>query len=189
MSKNRFQFRAEVNVSVSNCVVKRLYAEPVTYQDQSSRRFLPKCGSKHASKAPETIGVPLHKGPQGNFRVAVRLKLVPELFQFAAQLCVIINLSVEDDRAIAIFGPHRLIAAFQINNLEANGAHREVAGFENAVLIRASVMQFRNGAANHTRRWAVAEVSKTSNTAHSDCLRPLPPRYRYVQANTASGAD
>jgi hypothetical protein len=44
------------------------------------------------------------------------------LFQFPAQFPVIVNLAIEDDDGIAIFGDNRLIAALHVDDFQPRRA-------------------------------------------------------------------
>jgi hypothetical protein len=72
---------------------------------------------------------------QRHFGIAARPKTMTALFQFAAQLGVIVNLSVKDNDGVAGGAGHGLIAIIQIYDLEADGAERDTGRLIHAVLI------------------------------------------------------
>jgi len=53
------------------------------------------------------------------------LELVSQFFQFGPQLQVIVYLAVENDSGVAVFRQNRLIAGFQIDDLQSRSAHRK----------------------------------------------------------------
>ena len=91
---------------------------------------------KHASQPLETVGIPLKKCLKNGFRIAVGLKAAAERFEFAADLKVIIDFTVENDHGVAIFGKNRLIARRQVNNLEAGCTERAGSRSKHSLLIR-----------------------------------------------------
>ena len=66
----------------------------------------------------------------------------------AAKLGVVVDLAVEHQGAIAVIGEERLVAAFEVNDAQANASQRDVFGFENALLIGPAMMQRRNSLAD-----------------------------------------
>ncbi len=61
--------------------------------------------------------------------MAQRFKLTP-------QFRVIIDFSVEDQDGVAIVTDHGLIAMFEIDDLEAHRAQRDVGGFPHVLPVR-----------------------------------------------------
>jgi len=57
----------------------------------------------------------------------MRFESMPEFFQFRPYFEVIVDLSVEGDSEIAVFGENRLVPGIQIDNFEACCAYRENA--------------------------------------------------------------
>ena len=96
----------------------------------------------------------------------MRLELVAERFQFAAQFRMVINFTVEDDRIVSVFGVHRLIAAGKIDNLQADCAEGNVVRFVNALLVRASMVQTLNSPVEHSGRRFSPEVGESRYSAH-----------------------
>ena len=52
----------------------------------------------------------------------MRIKFVPERFQFPAQFRVIVDLAVERNCVVAAIGVHRLVAAGKIDDLQPHRA-------------------------------------------------------------------
>jgi hypothetical protein len=63
---------------------------------------------------------------QHRFSVTVRLKAMTERLECSANLEMVINLSVEDNRSVAIVRIDRLVARRQIDNLETSCAEAAV---------------------------------------------------------------
>jgi len=81
----------------------------------------------------------------------VRIKAVATLFQFGSQLEVVVNLSVENDSAVAIFREDGLVAVIQVDDFEARGTQREKAGLKDALLIGAAMNERCGGLADTFR--------------------------------------
>src|SRR6185437_16724082 len=144
MLENGLQLGAEVQVAVMSCIIQRLDTKAISDKNQPVFAFLPNSNGEHAAQALETRGIPLHKGPQGHFRIAMGFEVVTERFEFAAQLRVIIDFTVEGDCVVSVFGVHRLIAAGKIDNLQPDRSEGNVEGFVDALLVRASMVQTLN---------------------------------------------
>ena len=103
MLQDRLQLRAEIQIVAAAVDVQRLDAHAVARQHQAL--FATRVHSATANmprKPAKAVRVPLQKGVQNRFRVAVRLEAVPERFQFLPQLQVVINFAVEGDDGVAI---------------------------------------------------------------------------------------
>jgi hypothetical protein len=75
----------------------------------------------------------------------MRVKPVPELFQFSAKFEMVIDFPVKGNRCIAIIRDDGLVSALQIDNFQACRAHREKARTVDSALIRAAMRQRRGG--------------------------------------------
>src|SRR6185369_9052477 len=75
------------------------------------------------------VSAELIVGVDDGFGVAVRVERVAQLFEFLAQLEIVVDLAVEDDPRAAIRVVNGLLAAFEIDDREA--AHREAGGTVN----------------------------------------------------------
>src|ERR1700751_89059 len=125
MDKERLELGAEEEIFSYTGHIEPLDAHAVTRKNDALLGFSPQCNRKHASQAGKAIFVPLHKCAKNGFRVGVGLKPVSQVFQFGTQLEVIVNLAVESDSEIAIFGQDRLVSGVQINNFQARRTHRK----------------------------------------------------------------
>ena len=67
-------------------------------------------------------------------------------FELRAQFQVVVNLAVEDDYSVAVFGNDRLAAGIEIDDLQPRRAERNGARFENALLVGAAVNDGGNSA-------------------------------------------
>jgi hypothetical protein len=57
----------------------------------------------------------------------MRFESMPEFFQFAPYFEMIVNLAVEGDSEIPVFGKNRLVPGVQVDDFQARRAHREKA--------------------------------------------------------------
>src|SRR5271157_1785930 len=69
----------------------------------------------------------------------MRAKAVAALFQLAPQLRVVVDLAIEDDHGIAVFGNDGLVTGFQVDDLQARGCQRYAVGFKDTLLVRPTV--------------------------------------------------
>src|SRR5271156_5004930 len=74
-----------------------------------------------------------------DFSVGVGMKTMTLLFELAAELAEIVDLSVEDDPRRTIFVKHRLVSARQVDNAQA--AHAEACPilYKHSFRVRSSV--------------------------------------------------
>ena len=113
---------------------------------------------------------------------AVRFESMPEFFQFAPYFEVIVNLAVEGDSEIPVFGKNRLVPGVQVDDFQARRAHREKAGLKNALLVRPPVDQRCGGLLNAPRRRAPVLMRISYDSAQLfvprgapfECLDALP---------------
>jgi hypothetical protein len=75
------------------------------------------------------------------FGVTVRLKSVTARLEYLANLEMVVDLSVEDDRIVAVFRVDGLIARRQVNDFETSGAEIAPRGLVNALLVGSAMKQ------------------------------------------------
>ena len=101
----------------------------------------------------------------------------PSDFQLFAQLGVIVDFAVEDDDRFAIFSAKGLIAAREIDDLQAHRAERDHARFVRARLVR-SAMRHR---ARRIR-------DRLGSPIDSMCVNPAMPHMLYSYRSASTGA-
>jgi hypothetical protein len=74
------------------------------------------------------------------------MKPVAQLLEFAAQLEMIVDLPVENNRGVAIIGNDRLVSTLKIDNFQARRTHGKNARAEYSALIRSAMSQRGGGA-------------------------------------------
>jgi signal transduction histidine kinase len=92
---------------------------------------------------------------------------------------MVVNLAVEGDHGIAIFGAHGLIAAAEIDDFETNGAERCVGRLMYALLIGTAMIEALHRAAQYGRGRFAAEMSKACYATHKRRTR-----LRSIEGNT-----
>ena len=81
--------------------------------------------------------------------IALGAEAVAATLQFRADLAMIVDFSVENDGRVAVAADYRLVAAFQVDDLEPNGAQSRLAALEKPLLVRSPVVQrFGNSSGN-----------------------------------------
>jgi hypothetical protein len=141
MNQNAFQFGREEEVLSSFGYVKRLDSYAITGEHQPLPGVTPYGGSEHAAQAGETVCVPFKKRVEHSFGVAMRLEAVTARLECLANFEVVINLSVEDDRGVAILRVDRLIAPRQVDDLETCCTERAALRLVKTLLIRSAMQQ------------------------------------------------
>src|SRR3977135_3600862 len=96
MSKNGFQFRAEIWLSASQMKIQGLDSETVPRENQPPCILRPNRQREHATQAREAILVPAEKGAQDYFGVAAGFEFLSVRFQFREQFAMVVDLAVED---------------------------------------------------------------------------------------------
>ena len=119
---------------------------PMRSRASTSRRsaLAPQRHREHPAQPRETFRVPLEERIQNRFGVAVGAEAISALFQFPAQFQVIVDLAVEDDDGVAVFGHDGLIAALDVDNLQPRRAQRDGVGLKDALLVRTAMDDARN---------------------------------------------
>ena len=97
MDEDRLQLRAEEQVTAALRNVQRLDANAIARQHQPAFGIRPQRDAKHAAQPAEAIRVPFQEGVQNGLGIAVADENVPQRFQLAAQLHVVVDFAVEDD--------------------------------------------------------------------------------------------
>ena len=93
-----------------------------------------------------------------------------EVFQFGAQLEVIVDFTVEDDCGVAIWRKDGLVAALEVNNFQARGAEGADFGLEDALLVRAAMDEGRRGAPDAVRIGRPIFMGETGDAAQIPAL-------------------
>ena len=86
---------------------------------------------------------------------------------------MIVDLAVEDDNRVAVVAAEGLIAAFEVDYLEAHGPERDVARLERALLIGPAVGQRGGDPPDDTSVDRAIPMSKTCNSAQDANPRSL----------------
>src|SRR5580704_9734400 len=141
MREDGFEFGAEIKILAAECEIERLDPHSIAREHQTLGRFRPQRHSEHPAHFGKAIRVPFEKRLQYRFRIAVRMELAPASFQLLAQLQMIVNFPVERDHRPSGSICYWLIAAVQIDDLQARSAKRNSSRFENALLIRPAMQQ------------------------------------------------
>src|SRR5690348_9575 len=95
-------------------IVKRLDPQPITSAEERSPPSIPDGEGEHSPKTFYAGFAPILPCVKDRLGVAMRSVMVSRFLEIRTQVAVIIDLSVVDDREIAIFIEHRLAAASEI---------------------------------------------------------------------------
>ena len=122
MNQDALQFGGEKEVLAPRGNVERLDADPVAGKNQALARLGPDGDGKHPAQFLEAAGVPLEKGVEHSFCIAMGLKPMSARRKGPANFEMIVDFAVEDDGGVAIFGKDGLIALGKVNDLEPRRA-------------------------------------------------------------------
>ena len=103
---------------------------------------VPKRECKHSIEAIDTVASPLFIGMDNDFRVGLRLKLMPVAKQLFAQFDVIVNLSVKDKLQAAVFIAQRLRSALEVDDAQAAHADTHPWSCEASLPVRATMPNY-----------------------------------------------
>jgi len=107
--QKRFDLGSEQKHPVMEGVIKRLHTHPVPREPNLSFFLVPDREGEHTAKARENALAPLLVPLENYFGVGmVGFELKAQLFEFGADLGVIVNLAVKNDPKRLLFVRHRL---------------------------------------------------------------------------------
>src|SRR5215469_12817414 len=95
----------------------------------------------------------------------MRFEAVAQVFQFGAQLDVIVNFSVKDNPAVAIVSENGLIASLEVDDLKACSAEGKQIRLRDALLVGPAVNQRSGRLPDSFRRRAPVFSGKAGNPA------------------------
>ncbi len=168
MDEDGLQLRPEKYFLAAMRDVERLDAHAIARQHQPASGVCPERHRKHAAQSAETLRVPFEKRAQDRLGIAVRVKSMAQLLQLGAHFEVVVDLAVEDDDGVAVFGRDGLVAVLEVDNFQAGRAQRADRRLVNALLVGSAVDQGRGGVPNAIRRWRPIFMSKANNSAQID---------------------
>ena len=98
--------------AITHAVIERLHAEAIAHEPEHALSSIKQRDSKHASEASDrALNAPCFKRCKHDFSVAVTAPTVANCRQFVAQLCVVVNLTVERDFESSTCRTHRLMTS------------------------------------------------------------------------------
>ena len=119
--------------------VQRLDAEPVAAEQHATAVALDDGEGEHPFEVADEIVAPAVVGLEQNLAVAVREESVAVALKLAAQLLVVVDAAVPDDRQAELGVDHRLRAGFgQIDDFQATMTKRDSPLRPDARAIRTS---------------------------------------------------
>ena len=190
MQQNGLQLGAEVDIFPAASEIQGFDPHVIAHQNQPLFRLRPERRGEHPAEPAKRIDVPFKKRVQNGFGVAARVEPVARPLQVPAQLHMVVDLAVEDQNGVAIVAGHGLVAVLQIDDLEPNGAQRNVARFPHALLIGAAMDQRSSDLPDPVRIRAFLEMCKSGDPAHVlNNPRSLPQEHEKRTAQLVSDED
>ena len=104
---------------------------------------------------------------QNRLGIAVAVETVAQRFQLLAQLQMVVDFAVEDDDGVAVVGLDGLVAACQIDDLQAGRAQRAEIGTEDALLVGSAMGEGGGGGLNAVRTGRPVLMGKSDNATQN----------------------
>ena len=121
-------------------VVQRLLAEPVAHQSERLARPMIDREGEHADEAVERPDAPFPKRVQHDLGIGLRAEAAAALDQLAAQLAIVVDLTVVDDPPVALGVRHRHAAGrAQIDDAQPIGTEAGLTQAGHALLVGAAM--------------------------------------------------
>ena len=136
MGEQALQFRSEDQAAVrQQRIMKRLHPKPVPRQPERAGARIEQREGEHAVEAMDALLAPLAIAMKNDFGVAMGAKDMALRLQFGAHFREIVDFAVEDDRQALILGQHRLRAAGQVDDRQAQMAQAHARRGPNAAAV------------------------------------------------------
>src|SRR5918912_1396977 len=91
-------------------VIQRLDADVVAHERELPLTLIPDGESEHPVETRQALHAPFDEGREQHLRIRVRVKAVLLGLKLPAQLAIVIDFSIEDERKATITGEHRLVS-------------------------------------------------------------------------------
>ncbi len=134
--QHRLQLGGEGERPVRDAVVEGLDPEAVAGEQQAPLPGVPERDREHAPQPLEEAVAVLLVEMDEDLGVAVGGEPVPEPLQLLAQLAVVVDLAVLDDRDRPVLVGDRLVAVLEVDDREAPGGKSHAVGLEEPVAVR-----------------------------------------------------
>jgi hypothetical protein len=175
--QDRLRLGTEEHAVRQRCVVQRLHTEPVSGQQKFLAPLVPDAEREHAVQPGHAVRTPLQVGVQHHLGVRARPELVPEGRQLAAELGEVVDLAAEGQHDLVLVRaaegrPHRLLAAFQVDDRQPSVPDGRVDGAPYPARVRSPVHHRRGHRLDHgpPRPQVTPEVHPSSDPAHDPRL-------------------
>ena len=163
----------EDQLSVELGVQQRLLSHAIARQEKRFGAFIPNRKRKHPAQVLWTIGSPLVVGVNDSFSIAVGIELVAELFEFFAQLAIVVDLAVENNPCRAVLIMNRLLSVREIDDREPSHRQSHAIAEIETVIVRTAMT---NGLIHAREQLAINRsavfVNYSCNATHG-LLRPF----------------
>src|SRR5579872_4376771 len=104
---------------------------------------------------------------QYSFGITVGFEMMAKFFELRPQFKMVVNFSVENNRSACFARGDGLVATLEVDNLEAGGAKRHDLGFEDSLLIRATMDQSVGSATDALRIGNPVSMGKADNATQT----------------------
>src|ERR1041385_4811672 len=111
---------------------------------------------------------------QRRLGIAARVETVAQIFEFAPERSVVVDLTVEGDHQVAVLADHGLIPTREIDDLQAHGTQGNGLRMEDVLLVGAAVEQRCRHPAADTFPYRPEFMRKTGYATHAEDQSPIP---------------
>ena len=161
-------FRAEIQLAISDPVIDQLDAHRVARDDQPPLFHVPDCHAEHAVQVIENVEAPFLVAVDDDLRVRLGAEPVAGTFEFGTQFPVVINLAVKNDPHGLFRIGHRLVAAGQVNDRKPPETKAERAVKKITLVVRAAMKNRLRHPADRVliHRFVAGDFNLSANAAH-----------------------
>lgn len=138
------QFGRKGDTPAEASVIKRLFPEPVTREKQPASRAIEYAKREHPVEAIAQLDAPFLVAMDQHFGIGMAgSEAVPPLLENRAELGVIVDFAVEDDRDRTVLIVHRLLAARDVQNRKPTMPEADAvfSAMKETVAVRAAMGQ------------------------------------------------
>ena len=137
--EDRFDFRSEVEISVVERIVKRLFAKAVAREGQFAFGLIVDGEGEHATQFLDAVGAHFFVEMNNDFGVGVGVEAMAAAFELGAEFGKVVNLAVENDPCAAIFVEDGLMASGEVDDAEPAHAETSAVGDIESLVVGAAI--------------------------------------------------
>jgi hypothetical protein len=151
VGQQRGHLGGEAEDAVAQAVEERLLADAIARDQALLPARVPEREREHPVQPLDAVDAVLLVEVRDDLGVAVCRQRVPARDELLAQLAVVVDLAVQDDRDGAVLVEDRLVAGGEVDHAQALDPQRDVGGAEDPARVRPAVLEARAHALGQLR--------------------------------------